>query len=85
MASTPPIYAYGVPCRVVHACKKTTLYLHYVQQQYGIFDTEAATKTGMVMVFGEITTNANVDYQKVVRKTVQEIGYNDSKIGKLSL
>ena len=42
---------------------------------------ETATTTGMVLVMGEITTNAYVDIQKIVRDTVREIGYNRGKFG----
>jgi len=42
---------------------------------------ETATKTGMVMVLGEITTSSVFDYQKVIRDTVKGIGYTDSSIG----
>ena len=42
---------------------------------------ETACTTGMVMVMGEITTNAYVDIQKIVRKTVREIGYDRAKYG----
>ena len=42
---------------------------------------ETAVTTGLVMVMGEITTNAYVDIQKVVRETVREIGYDRAKYG----
>lgn len=42
---------------------------------------ETCTTTGMVMVMGEVTTNAYVDIQKVVRDTVREIGYTRAKYG----
>jgi S-adenosylmethionine synthetase len=42
---------------------------------------EALTKTGMVVVAGEITTTAWVDIPKVVRETIRDIGYNDSGMG----
>ncbi|PPQ93282.1 hypothetical protein CVT25_015280 [Psilocybe cyanescens] len=42
---------------------------------------ETASKTGMIMVFGEITTKAKLDYQKVIRETIKQIGYDDSSKG----
>lgn len=42
---------------------------------------ETATCTGFVVVTGEITTKANVNYQKVVRDTIREIGYDSSEKG----
>ena len=42
---------------------------------------ETLVTTGMVVVAGEVTTKAWVDMQKVVRDTVQEIGYTDSNMG----
>ncbi|EAL90391.1 S-adenosylmethionine synthase [Aspergillus fumigatus] len=42
---------------------------------------ETATKTGMIMVFGEITTNAKLDYQKIIRGAIKDIGYDDSDKG----
>jgi S-adenosylmethionine synthetase len=42
---------------------------------------ETATKTGYVMLLGEITTRAQINFDELVRKTVIEIGYDDSKKG----
>ena len=42
---------------------------------------ETCTTTGLVMVMGEITTNAYVDIQKIVRDTIKEIGYTRAKYG----
>ncbi|CAI7646396.1 hypothetical protein N7533_010675 [Penicillium manginii] len=42
---------------------------------------ETATKTGMIMVFGEITTKANLDYQKIIRGAIKDIGYDASEKG----
>ncbi len=42
---------------------------------------ETVTTTGVVMVVGEITTTAKIDIPKIVRKTIDEIGYNDAAFG----
>jgi S-adenosylmethionine synthetase len=42
---------------------------------------ESLAKTGMVVLAGEITSTAKIEYSEVARKTVLDIGYNDSSIG----
>jgi len=42
---------------------------------------ETLVSTGLVVVAGEITSKANVDYQKVIRNTIKEIGYTEAGIG----
>nr|AFK33626.1 unknown [Lotus japonicus] len=42
---------------------------------------ETCTKTNMVMVFGEITTKTNVDYEKIVRDTCRTIGFVSDDVG----
>ena len=42
---------------------------------------ECSCCTGLILIMGEITTTANVDYQAIARKTVNEIGYNRAKFG----
>ncbi len=42
---------------------------------------ETATKNGAVWVFGEVTTSGFVDVDKIVRKTLRDIGYTHSKLG----
>jgi S-adenosylmethionine synthetase len=42
---------------------------------------ESLAKTGMIVVAGEITTSAQINYSEVVRRTVDRIGYNSSDLG----
>ena len=42
---------------------------------------ETCSKTGLVMVFGEITTSGILDYQNIIRNTVKRIGFDDSSKG----
>lgn len=42
---------------------------------------ETATKTNMVMIFGEITTKAKVNYERVIRDAIKDVGYDDPEKG----
>jgi S-adenosylmethionine synthetase len=42
---------------------------------------ETLVTTGMVVIAGEITTNAVINYSEIARKTIKEIGYTDSEMG----
>jgi S-adenosylmethionine synthetase len=51
------------------------------QDPSGRVACETATKTGFVMLLGEITTTANIDYDQLVRQAIRDIGYTDSDFG----
>jgi S-adenosylmethionine synthetase len=42
---------------------------------------ETAVKTGLIVLLGEITTHAKVDYANIARRTVERIGFNDGSMG----
>jgi S-adenosylmethionine synthetase len=42
---------------------------------------ETLVKTGMVVLAGEITTSAEIEYEQIVRDTVNSIGYSSSEVG----
>ena len=68
----------GHPDKVCDAVSDAILDACLAQDPYSRVACETAACTGFVLVTGEITTKAIVDYQDIVRKTVNEIGYDNA-------
>ncbi len=71
----------GHPDKVCDAISDAILDACMQQDPMSRVACETAVCTGFVLITGEITTNAYVDMQKVVRDTVKEIGYTKSEYG----
>ena len=71
----------GHPDKVCDAVSDAILDACMEQDPMSRVACETATCTGFVLVTGELTTKANLDIPAIVRKTVNEIGYNDARTG----
>jgi S-adenosylmethionine synthetase len=71
----------GHPDKVADQISDSILDAILAQDPLSRVACETMVTTGMAIIAGEITTNAVIDYPKVVRETIREIGYNDSAMG----
>ena len=71
----------GHPDKMCDAISDAILDALMAQDPMSRVACETAATTGLVLVMGEITTNAYVDIQKIVRETIREIGYDRAKYG----
>ena len=71
----------GHPDKVADQISDAILDSLLAQDKYARVAAETLVNTGLVVLAGEITTNARVDYIKIARNTVKEIGYDNSELG----
>lgn len=71
----------GHPDKVADQISDAILDAVFTQDKYARVAAETLVNTGLVVLAGEITTNAAVNYQKVVRDTIREIGYTKNEYG----
>ncbi len=71
----------GHPDKICDQISDAVLDAIMAQDPMGRVACETCCTTGMVLVMGEITTTAELDIPKIVRETVNEIGYNNAEYG----
>ncbi|CAB1319829.1 unnamed protein product [Coregonus sp. 'balchen'] len=71
----------GHPDKICDQISDAVLDAHLKQDPDAKVACETVAKTGMILLAGEVTSRATVDYQKVVRDTIRHIGYDDSSKG----
>jgi len=71
----------GHPDKIADQISDAILDACLAEDPYSRVACETLTCTGLVVVAGEITTKAYVDFQTVVRETIREIGYDDARKG----
>ncbi len=71
----------GHPDKMCDAISDAILDAHLTQDPNARVACETATTTGLVMVLGEITSTAKVNYDEIIRKAIADIGYTSSAAG----
>ena len=71
----------GHPDKIADQISDAVLDAIFEKDQNARVACETALTTGLVLVIGEVTTNCNVDINKIVRNTINEIGYNAPEYG----
>src|SRR4029079_16689568 len=71
----------GHPDKLCDQISDAVLDAIFARDPFGRVACETSTTTGLILVFGEITTDSYVDIQQIVRDTVQTVGYTRAKYG----
>ena len=71
----------GHPDKIADQISDGVLDAIFAQDPYGRVACESLVTTGLILVAGEITTTASVDFQKVVRDVVRTVGYTNAEYG----
>ncbi len=71
----------GHPDKVSDQVSDAVLDAILAEDKYSRVACETTVTTGLAMISGEITTNARIDYQDVVRGAIKDIGYTDAAMG----